>query len=334
MNRLFLNLFVSALLFITSCSGGGGGSSAPATSPCVIPINLVAITAANAENVVSEVVSAIQVALSFANFNALFIEFLNVALVNNPVTVACDISGTATLMVTDADMSGTISVGDSISFSFSNCVLMGGTANGNITATITNTMGANVGNAASATDWSFSISGMLNNFRASDGNISATINGDGTVDVNFTAATVSLDSILTSTSFTFEGSSTQCATVTDTTLNSMADNVTTNPAVYSVTVNPMAPLLTMANSEIGGVVTVQTQTAFGGMEDFDDDNDGEIDEYFSELDLPDSGVLIVNGDALSSATVTIMAGGMVQIDVDENGDMIVDQVINTTWNNL
>ena len=73
------------------------------------------------------------------------------------------------------------------------------------------------------------------------------------------------------------------------------------------------------------------------MENLFDNALGEIGDYFVELDdmtPPTSGVLEITGDA-SNIVVTVMSGGMVQIEVDEDLGMVgFEATINTTWDAL
>ena len=54
-------------------------------------------------------------------------------------------------------------------------------------------------------------------------------------------------------------------------------------------------LANCGHSAFSGAVTVQTTTEFRGIENLDDNANGAIDEYFVELDSPDSGVLNIYG---------------------------------------
>lgn len=329
MEKFKFYLVVTFVISLLTACGGGGGSSRVS---CTIPINSVAITSTNAETIASEVVSAIQTILALANVNSAFIEFLDEDIIDNPATVACDISGFITVTITDRDRSGTITVGDFISANFSSCALITGTVSGGIQGTINNAVGTDVGSVSSANDWVFNISGDFINLRINDNNISIRINGDGAVNVAFTFATLQLDSTTTTTMATFTTNNDQCGSIQNSDITSLAENATTNPVAYTATVNP-AGAMTVASSAFGGAVTAQTTTEFGGIENLDDSGDGAIDEYFVELDSPDSGVLKIIG-LMSTATVNIVANNMVRIDVDENGDEITDQVINTTWDAL
>ncbi len=317
-----------------ACSGGGGssGGSSVAPSTCTVPTNTIAITVANAETVASEVVGAVQAILAFANLNGAFIDFLNLP-ISNPTTVVCGSGGNLSLTVTDFDASATITLGDLLSTNFSNCVLMSGSINGIFEALINSASGVGVGSIVATNDWAFNIDGNLVNLSSIDNNINVTADGDVTSNVNFIFAALQLVATATNSAFTFSFAGGQCGSIQNASITSTATNVTTNPSAYFVNVNPSGQVLTVASTRFAGVVTARTVTAFGGMENLDDDMDGEIDEYFSEIDLPDSGVLRIDG-LTSSAIVNVMAGGLVRIDVDENGDGVVDQMINTTWTAL
>ena len=329
-------VLLSSVLFACGSGGGGGSSSGggfvnPAT--CVLPSNVVAITSANAELIASEVVSAIQGVIAFANLDSSFIDLLGTPIVTNPATAPCDMSGSLTVTITDNDMSSTISVNDLISSTFANCVLMPGTVNGLVDATINSTTGANVGSASSIVNWTFSTNGNLNNLNINDSNINAAVSGDTTEVVSFNAAAAQLTSTVTNMMLNLSDNTGQCASVQGAVITSTVTNPVNIPATYTVNVNPAGALL-VASTSFSGVVTAETPaTPFSGMEALDDDADGEIDEYFAEIDSPDAGVLVITG-FMSTATVNIIANNIVRIDVDVDGDNMVDDMIMTSWDAL
>jgi len=335
-------IFLSSVLFACGSGGGGcGGSSVaggfidPAT--CVLPTNTVTITAANAEAVVSEVKGAIQTILAFANADSAFIELNNVVLPSNPAVVPCDMGGTATITLTGANPP---SMGDQLATVFSNCVDTGDTINGAFTGTYTTineVVAGEAGNVASVNNWDFVITGSSDNLRVNDSNINVAADGDTTANVVFAAAGVDLTSTATNTILTGADNTGQCVSIENANITSTVMNVSTNPATYTVNVNPAAALA-VASTELAGVVLAQTPaTPFSGMEDLFDAGMGEIDKYFVELDdtmPPTGGVLEITGN-MSSITVTAMAGGLVQIDVDEDLGMAgFEATINTTWGAL
>ncbi|QMU62216.1 MAG: hypothetical protein GKR92_11130 [Gammaproteobacteria bacterium] len=283
---------------------------------------------------VSEVKGAIQIILAFANAGSDLIILNNQVLASNPISIPCDnVGGLSTVALTGLNP---ISMGDQLSVDFANCVDTGTTINGNFTGsytTINELVAGEAGNVASANDWDFVITGSSDNLRVTDGNIDAAADGDTTATVAFAAAGVDLTSTATNSILTFAGSGGECASIENANIVSTAMNVTTNPAMYTVNVNPAAALL-VASTEFAGTVTAQTPaTPFSGMENLYDVGAVEIDKYFVELDdtsPPTGGVLVITGDT-SSITMTAMAGGVVQIDVDEDGVAGFEATIMTTW---
>ena len=336
-------IFISSMLFACGSGGGGGddgvrlGGSFKDPATCVLPAGAVAITATNAESVVSEVKGAIQTILAFANASSDLIVLNNVTLASNPETFMCASSGTFAATLTGLNP---ISMGDQLALDFSSCEDTGTTINGVFTAmynTITEVNLGEAGNAASANNWDFNISSTSDNLRVNDNSINVAADGDTTANVVFAAAGVNLTSTATNAILTFAEGNGECASIANANLTSTAMNVTTNPALYTLNVNSAAAL-SISSTELAGVVTVQTPvTPFSGMEDLFDAGAIEIDDYFVELDdamPPSGGVLEITGNA-SSITVTAMAGGMVQIDVDSDLGMAgFEATINTTWGAL
>lgn len=254
----------------------------------------------------------------------------------NPSDFNCEVSGTVTITLTDNDMSTTVTAGDLLSASFASCNVMPEVINGIFDATLNTVNGANAGLASSANDWDFNISGNANNLRINDSNINVAADADSTADVDFTLAGAILASTATSTTLTFSNSNGECSQVQNALIDSSATNVTTNPAIYSARLNQAGNMM-VASTEFSGVVSVTQQAvlqAFGGMENFIDPMIGDYGQYFAALDNPDSGVLVINGFGGSSITVTVSAGGAVQIDVDEDGVPGVEATINRAWTDL
>ena len=341
--KLLIISFIS--IFMTACGGGGGGGDDggigiaggfidPAS--CVLPVSLIAITAANAEAVVSEVKGAIQTALAFANANSDLIVLNNLMLPSNPVTLACDTSGSFTTTLTGTNP---ISMNDQLALDFSSCQDTGTTLNGVLTATyntITEVVAGEAGNVSSANDWDFSISSISNDLQVEDSNIDVAADGVMVADIDFNAAGVNLVSTATNTNLTYADRGGECTSIDLIFFVSTAMNVTTNPATYSLSINEPANAgaFTIASTELGGVVAISTNTTpFIGMENLFDAGQGEVDEYFVELDdssPPTSGSLFIQSGT-SSATVTAMPGGVVQIDVDIDLDGVIDDTFMTTW---
>ncbi len=326
--------------FLFACgSGGGGGSDGssgggfidPAT--CVLPSNVVTITAANAQLITSEVVGAIQSIQAFADASGSFIEFNGSAIAPNPSVFNCQASGTVTITLTDNDMSTTVTAGDLLSSLFSSCDVMPEVINGLFNSSLNTVNGAGAGLAASANNWDFNISGMANNLRINDNNINAAADGDATADVDFTLAGAALASTATSTMLTFSDNTGQCASVQNASIVSSAPNVTSNPSIYTTALNQAGDMV-VASTSFSGVVNVPAQLAlnsFSGMENYIDPMTGDYGQFFSALDNPDSGVLVINGFNGSSITLTVSMGGNVQIDVDEDGVAGFEATIMTTW---
>ncbi len=304
----------------------------------MLPTAAVAIIAVNAEAVVSEVKGAIQTVLAFANAGSDFIILNNQVLAANPFISPCEnVGGSSTVTLVGFNP---ISVGDQLSVDFANCLDTGSTINGNFTGTYTainEIVVGEAGNLANANNWDFVITESSDNLRVTDSNIDVAAEGDVTATVAFSAAGVNLTSTATNTMLTFADSGGECASIENANIVSTAMNVTTNPAMYTLNVNPAAAL-EVASTELAGIVSAQTPaTLFSGMEDLYDAGASEIDDYFVELDdisPPTAGVLTITGSA-SNLTVTAMAGGMVQIDVDEDLCMAgFEATIMTTWDAL
>ena len=242
-------IFLSSTIF--ACSGGGGSGDGTATvtfidpATCVFPGTSVALTAANAESVVSLVKAAIQAALAFANTASVYIDLNNEMIPSNPFIVDCDISGQATITTnTDVAPLTFVSQGDVLTTTFSNCAYFGATINGgSFETTFNNITEVNVGEAGTVAgnNWAFTITANADNLRASDSNINLAVDGDVQPFVSYFATGVILQSRAEISTLTFADSSAECARVESVSINSTATNVSTNPAAYSLVVSSGTP---------------------------------------------------------------------------------------------
>lgn len=210
----------------------------------------------------------------------------------------CSGGGTLTDTWNDADNDGRDSAGDSYTTTYSNCVEGGVTMNGGVTATLATLVGNTFG------DYQISGSFSFNNLAVSYSGLSVGINGGMSYSASRTGSNVSVTlqiPLLTTTSPS--GSS----TIANATLQ-YSFNESTFAYSYTITA-------TLSGTSIGGQVTISTLTPFAG----------------TAPGYPVSGSLRVTGAGGSSVTITAIGGGNVRLDVDSNGDGVVDSSSTMTW---
>lgn len=198
MNARTILSAVACAAILSACGGGGGNSSTPPVTsnpPPSTPTSNVKL--ADATNNYANVKTA-YAATTYATQNVTNVyEFLleGVLLAANASTagtqtLSCSAGGSATLTLTDADNSKTISAGDSANVTFNNCQ---DTVNGTtavISGSASFAVKAATGTVNSSTaDWTLAVDETANQLTMAAGGASALINGTMTLEVQYTGAT-------------------------------------------------------------------------------------------------------------------------------------------------
>jgi len=323
---------------LSGCGGGGGGGgSTPQLN--TDPIN---ITSANAVQVASVTLSATDflagfdaapifgIASSSANsatstkaglpltdfvssqlrrLQALVPQAgsgVTIAVTIPPETIPCLVSGTLTVSGNIADPTlNTLIAGDVMTGTFNSCDDGDGVV---VSGTITLTVQAFTGNLVTPP---YSVTVLI-----SFSNLSLTGAGETlSVDGNVTYVESTLDGVvftdtLSGDSLSFSESTGDTGKLTSFVVNSIDDF---NTLAYSVDSSG-----TVATMQLGGSVQYETTTTFEGV----------------GADYPSSGVMVVTGAANSSETITVVNSIDLTIGVDADGNGVIDQTINTTWDAL
>lgn len=333
---------VAVSLLVVSCGGGGGGGVTIAPG--------VGITQANAEVVAATAVNSVETAQGLSsgasvltgvsvnatpnNFNLpdfIVSQLQRVAgapglLTNGSITGVAfgpevsnctDFGGTSGTVTMSGNVSGNVSgsgsnllsVGDTIIMVFSNCNLPDAIINGTMSMTITQVSG----DLLSFTTFTLGVNVTLSSLSISDGVVVITGNGDMSMllDENFTTGDSRM--VLSGNQITAtDGSNTE--TLTSYNFDFTGDNSANFIAIMEGTVSTTA---------LGGSVSFVTTTNFTGN---DLANNGN----------PLAGVLLIttNTDGSQEWLIARSNGIDVQLDIDENGDGVVDATIMTTWTEL
>ncbi len=329
--HLRLPALAVATLVIASCGGGGGGSDD--TTPTFNPVPL---TTSNAKPVSAEILdsaetvqgasagpailTAVSVDASGSDFS--FPEFVvqhlsaiqSLGIIPNstvngvvfgPDTVTCSGGGNWTITWNDADNDTELSVGDSITLAFSNCVETDVTVNGSMTMGITQISAGFTGFPPYILGVSVTLTNLSvvssSHSASSNGDMSMLIADDGIGNENFDLSGGSLSS-------TVSGHS---VTLTNYLYEFDLNDVT---GAYSISLQG-----TLASTDIGGSVTYTTLVPFTGIDPGD----------------PTAGQLHIVGAGGSQAWLTAEGDGInVSIEVDADGDGTAETFVPTTWTEL
>ena len=225
---------------------------------------------------------------------------VSIAAVQN-VNQNCD-SGTLNVSFNDADNSATLTTGDSVSMSANNCTFSGVTMNGSISVSNIVVTGDQV-----TPPYSLQLSLTTSGFSVSSGGEVAAINGDGTISESTS------DGVTFTSSFSGAGIQLTAGGETLTLTNYQITNIENGANdAYSVDISA-----TISISSLGGSVIVTTDVPLSGVFPFE----------------ADAGHITCTGDN-SSVTITVIDSTSVQLEVDSDGDGIMDDTFPETWANL
>ena len=219
-----------------------------------------------------------------------------------PQMEACLNSGSVTVSGEIANPL-TLSAGDSFTLVFSECDDGEGTINGTYVMQITS-----FGGDLLSGSFMLGMSVTLTGFSVTDAAGTLTANGSVSTTIDYTAApTLSIS--MSSTSLTVsDGTTTE--TLGSFSLMQTIDELT---ASFSMTVSG-----DMTSTEFSGRVSFSTTTTLLG--------DGTSYAY--------TGEIRISGAASASIDVIVLDNVLVRLEIDLNGDGIVDEIIDTSWDEL
>jgi hypothetical protein len=209
------------------------------------------------------------------------------------------------MTVDDADNDGQLSAGDSMSFTANNCSEQDGmTMNGSVSI---NNVSVSGNPETPLLGYSMQFTIQANNFRVTDGVESVALHG------GMTMAQSTDDGV--SFTHTISGSSIQVTEggVSASLGNFMIEASEDSNLAYTLDLNA-----TVSSSELGGSVTIVTDTVFQGI----------------EPNEPSSGQATIIGANNSSVTLIAMGSDNVRLEIDEDGDGTAETFVDTTWDAL
>lgn len=324
-------VFVSVSLLLGACGGGGGGggdsvttSSSPVTISAANAPQLAAaayestaglegggggatsfltgaVTQTSSTNIdlVDVLISQVKTAAQLASANAS--ASLTGVVVSE--TMPCT-SGSISITFDDIDNNQELSTGDSMSFTANDCTEDGMVMNGSVS--INNvTVSGDPQTPLSPYSMQFGI--QANNFTVTEGIESVALNGSMTMSESTSDGILFTHSITGSSIQVTEGG--VSASLTNFNIQSTEDTL-----AYTLDLNA-----TVSSPEIGGSVTIVTDTIFQGD---------------SLADYPSSGQATITGANNSRVTLIAMGPNNVRLEIDEDGNGTAETFIDTTWDNL
>ena len=332
-NGVFKTILLLSAMGILGACGGGGGGGGGGTTVGIAASDPVTVTAANAQAVASSTLDASDgltgntegafglVPAAVGQTQSVQINVIDTIIEQArkapvlfpggpsgvmPAAVQsfnenCD-SGTISGSFNDADNDLTLSTGDTVSMTANNCSFDGVTVNGSISLSNVSVTGDEF-----SPPYSLQFTLQATNFSVSVSGETVVMNGDGTISesssdgINYTS--VSGNGI----EITAGG---ERLTLTD---YDIQETETPATGAYSISINA-----TISSSGLGGSVTVRTDAALTGV--------GVLD--------PDSGRITCVGTGNTSVTLIVVDSINVQLEVDQDGDGIIDETLAATWVDL
>ena len=313
---LVLSILTASRCFISSSSKDDGDDKV-----IIVDDGFIIVTH-NAEKTSSEVIESLTQTLMAAETTNQSAEYVDSIISPAPVLYTCyNASGIISVRTNDLDNSTTISIGDELLLNYSNCNSDNVIANGDITISILDIQGIDVGNYASGTSWLYSVSSMINALQISRGNETFAVDGELVTTVEYNATTTKLKNNITSNALSIDNESTNL--LSDINI-SQSINFSIVPMSYTLVIES---LKISSGTQNGTVVATKTSDALSGMELL------SPGEYFVDLLSPENGKINIVGKT-SHANLSIMPDQSVTIDVDTNGDSIIDTTVTSSWSKL
>jgi hypothetical protein len=217
-------------------------------------------------------------------------------------TMDCTISGSISMTVDDADNNGQLSDGDSMSFTANNCTEEGGMVmKGSVSM---NNVSVTGDPQTPLSAFSIRLSIQVNNFTVTEGAESVALNGGMTMAESTSDGVSFTHSITGSSIQVTEGG--VAASLSNFSIEATEDN---NTLANTLDLNA-----TVSSPEIGGSVTIVTDTVFQG--------DG-LSDY------PSSGQATITGANNSSVALIAMGSDNVRLEIDADGDGAADTFVET-----
>lgn len=327
---------ISVTLALAACGGGGGSSGTASNNSTATNFS---VTSANMQDVGAQAYRATssmnaQIGGSSSSFvtgvavdtttagvvgvtmqelyRALNTQTASNLVVGSTVsqTVACTDGGTLQVSANFAS-SSTVTAGDSVTMTASACKESGYTLNGSISVTFKSINGI----PGESANWSGAFAVTYTNFSVISGSSAdtASISGSLSMNINQTgygAASYSVSGNSLNLSETHNGST------TSTTLSNFSYNGSLQSGIitYSSNFGVSGNLGKLGNASF----TVKTLT------DFKQPVNGQ----------PTQGALKITASDNSSVTLTVLDSTNVKLDLDKNGDGVIDESVTTTWTAL
>jgi hypothetical protein len=308
---------------LAGCGGGGGDADAPAP--------LAAITTTNAQAIASSVVTAsleggdmgsfagfTPVGASASSPKSARVSYSKVAEIQNaqigallqhtqavalvpvgPEVSPCTGGGTVTLSGNLADPA-TLSPNDTITLNYASCVEGDTTTNGQFSMRVTSFSG----DPASGT-FTFAVTTTITSFQVAVAGETATLNGSVSISIGLAGSTVT--TTVTSSSISVgDGSSNH-------TLHDYSSVHTLTSGSFTLDVSGR-----LTSSDFSGTVNFDTTVLLQGM------GDG----------YAFTGQLLITGANGATIKVIVLDSTYVRLEVDSNGDGVVDATLDVTWDDL
>ena len=195
------------------------------------------IVVSNAEITSSEVISSLTQTLMVAEIVSQSTEYLGDIHIYKPIAYPCgNTNGKVLVSASDLDNSNTTSIGDELLLNYSNCSVDNVTVNGDITISLLDAKGIEIGKFDSGTDWLYIINSETTSLQVSRGNETFIVDGEMTTTVKFDATVVNLVNNITSDSLSFDNGSKNIVSNIDI---SQFINLAAVPSSYTLTIESL-----------------------------------------------------------------------------------------------
>ncbi len=314
-----IKIFIFACLVLSLLTGSRCSFSSSFSSDDDDDDDEVVIVVSNAETTSIETVESLTQTLLIADVASQSSKYIDSFNALTPSRYTCaNVGGMVSINTNNANK---ISIKNNLLLSYINCSVDNVIVNGDLTISLLDTKGIDIGRFDSGTDWLYSINVKADSLKLNTGSEAFTVDSDMIITIEFDATSAELKAAINSDSLSIDNGSENVLSDIDI---SQSINLAVMPSSYTLSVNSLKILSDTQN----GTIHANTEAnSISGMELL------SLDEYFVDLHSPENGRISISGKH-SNAEVSIMPDQLVTIDVDTDGDSITNTVINSTWSQI
>jgi len=267
----------------------------------------------NGDIISKDVMQTIAQTFAVAEITSQSMQFANNAITAQPFIQNCKNShGELTSTVYDLDSSSSLSGGDEVILIYNGCLIGNETVSGDLAVTVQNSEGVGVCNYTSGSNWQISFNVSINDLQIGNGAEVYTARGQLEVSLKYLASATQLETNIISNSLIIESS--HRVELSDAKITQLL-NLAVAPSSYTLSIDTYR----LYSFVLDGYVDVQAESLHG----IEQQSNNSCLGLFQ---IPEIGNIKISGKN-SNAVIQFMSGDQFNIEIDSDGDLLVDEEI-------